>query len=103
LTRLCGIEAVRDVGERLSRQFPGLVGRQHPIAAERQAAAAAMGVAVLNEKGLRAARLHPNVEAEKLVIPNDRFSTIWAERSSTLRLLSFAMIVRSVRSRVSNG
>ena len=35
-----------------------------------------MGVAVLNEKGLRAARLHPNAEAEKLVIPNDRFSTI---------------------------
>ena len=76
LTRLCGIEAVRDVGERLSRHFPGLVGRQHPIAAKRQAAAAAMGVAVLNEKGLRAARLHPNAEAEKLVIPNDRFSTI---------------------------
>ena len=32
LTPFCGIEAARNIGERLSRELPGLIGRQHAIA-----------------------------------------------------------------------
>jgi hypothetical protein len=76
MARLRGINALCNIGEGPPGQLPGLVGRQHAIAAKRQATAAAMGVAILNEKGLRAARLHPKAEAEKLVVPNDDFPAI---------------------------
>src|SRR5271155_312827 len=90
LSCLCGIETTRYVGERLSRELPGLVGRQHAIAvAKREATAAAIGVAVLNEKRLRAARLHTNAEAEKLVIPNDGFTAIPGRKLVYVALVEF--------------
>jgi len=78
---LGGIDATRDVGEGKSSMLAGFVRGQHAEAPDRDAAASATPVPILQNEALGAGRLYPKAETGEFAIPREHIAARLGVRS----------------------